>query len=685
MDFKKKPKTKFKDIDKVTKKEARGEIEALREGLEYHNHLYYVKNQPAISDATYDKLFRRLQQLEEAYPEFHSETSPTCKVGAKPVDRLKKTKHIAPMRSLNAALEKNEVEEFYKSVRRNTEKKRLALVLEPKFDGLSVEVVYEKGTFKYGATRGDGETGEDVSENLKTIRALPLHLQDGDAIPSLLAVRGEVYFHRREFQDLNEQRIGRGEEPFANPRNAAAGVVRQLDSRKVADKPLDIVFYEILDIQGKEFSSHWEGLKQFPKWGLQTDAHNKKCTSFEKIATYHRKLAEQRDDLDYEIDGVVIKVDNLGLRKDLGTRQRSPRWALAWKFAPKEEITRLEKIAVQVGRTGILTPVALLQPVDVGAVTVSRATLHNENEVRRKDVRVGDKVRIARAGDVIPEVVERIKERGRKRGKKFSMPGKCPACDSDIIREGAYHICPAGLSCPPQLAGHIIHYASREAMNVEGLGEKTAEQLVSQELVEDVADLYRLSVDDILQLEGFAKQSASKLHTALQNAKKSRLDRFLYALGIRHVGEHMAQVLAREFRSLDALQAARQEDLKKVAEVGPEVAASVHSFFQQGENRKILGKLAKSGVEVQKMSGRKRGTPLKRKTFVFTGELDRYTRDEAKELVESLGGRATSNVSGKTDYLVAGKNPGSKLEDARKHGTKILDEQAFEQVAELDF
>lgn len=685
MDYKKNPKTKFKDIDKLATKEARNEIEALREGIEYHNHLYYVKNQPAISDAAYDKLFLRLQQLEEAYPEFHSETSPTCKVGAEPLTELNKTKHTAPMLSLNAVLEKDEVEEFLELLRQHAGEELVTLVLEPKFDGLSVEVVYENGAFKYGATRGDGETGEDISENLKTIRALPLHLQDGDTTPSLLAVRGEVYLHGNEFQNLNEKRIEAGEEPFANPRNAAAGVVRQLDSRKVANKPLDIVFYEVLDSKGKEFSSHWEVLKQFPKWGLKTDGYNKKCTSFERIATYHRKLAEEREDLEYEIDGVVIKVDNLNLREDLGTRQRSPRWAIAWKFAPKEEITRLEKIVVQVGRTGILTPVALLQPVDVGGVTVSRATLHNENEVHRKDVRVGDKVRIARAGDVIPEVVERIKERGRKRGKKFSMPGKCPACGSEILREGAYHICAAGLSCPPQLAGRIIHYASREAMNIEGLGEETAKQLVTRGLVEDVADLYGLSVDDILQLEGFARKSAKKLHKAIQNAKEGRLDRFLYALGIRHVGEHMAHVLAREFRSLDALQAATQDELKKVTEVGREVAASVRSFFQQDENRKTLKKLAKSGVEVQKVSGPKQGAPLKGKTFVFTGELDRHTRDEAKQLVESLGGRATSSVSGKTDYVVAGKNPGSKLEDARKHGIKILDEQAFEPIAAPDF
>ncbi|MBM3285645.1 MAG: NAD-dependent DNA ligase LigA, partial [Candidatus Aminicenantes bacterium] len=391
MDFKKNPRTDFKDIKKMTLEEARREVEALREGIEYHNYLYYVKNQPAISDAVFDRLFRRLQEIEEAFPGLQSETSPTRKVGAPPLDRLKKVRHVAPMLSLNSVLKEEEAEDFDRFIRRNTGSENVAYVLEPKFDGFSVEVVYRNGVFERGATRGDGETGEDISENLKTIRALLLRLQqaDGEKMPSFLAVRGEVIMSRKAFQKLNKERIERGETPFANPRNAAAGIMRQLDSKKVADKPLDIFFYDILRVEGREFSSHWEELQRFPEWGLRTEAHNVRCSTLKEIKDYRAKLAAQREELDYEIDGIVIKLDDLKLREMLGTRERSPRWALAWKFPPKKEITTLEEIVVQVGRTGMLTPVALLQPVDVGGVTVSRATLHNEDEVRKKDVRPG--------------------------------------------------------------------------------------------------------------------------------------------------------------------------------------------------------------------------------------------------------------------------------------------------------
>jgi DNA ligase (NAD+) len=679
MDFKHKPKTKFKDADKLSKKEARKEIEALREGIAYHNYLYYIKNKPEISDATYDKLFHRLEELEHAFPALRSDDSPTQKIGAPPVDKLKKVKHAAVMLSLNAALEEHDVKNFIDFVERNTDKKKIAFVVEPKFDGFSVEVVYEKGRFLYGATRGDGETGEDISNNLKTIGPLPLRLQ-GHTIPSFLAVRGEVFMHRKGFQKMNKQRIERGEEPFANPRNAAAGIMRQLDSKKVADKPLDIVFYEILKIKGEDFSSHWDVLHKFPDWGLKTDEHNKKFASYKEIKTYRNKLIEQREKLDYEIDGIVIKLDAYDAREKLGTRQRSPRWALAWKFPPKEEVTRLEDIVVQVGRTGMLTPVALLQPVDVGGVTVSRATLHNEDEVKKKDVRPGDKVQVIRAGDVIPEVLKRIKEKGKKRGKKFSMPERCPVCHTKVVREGAYYFCPNGLSCPAQLVGHLIHYASRQAMNIEGLGEKTVKNLVDKDIVENLADLYQLRVEDLLELEGFAEKSAQQLYQAIQNSKSERLDRFLFALGIRHVGEHVARILARTYRSLDKLIEADLSDLKKTHEIGPEIAESVYEFFQQTKNKNVLQELKKAGLEVQEMPALKKETPLKDKTFVFTGELESYTRDEIKRLVEELGARATSSVSSNTDYLVAGENPGSKLDEAKKHKVKIIDEKEFKKL-----
>ncbi|MFP4082151.1 MAG: NAD-dependent DNA ligase LigA [Candidatus Aminicenantes bacterium] len=681
MDFKKNPNTKFKDIDSMSREEARQQVEALREGIEYHNYLYYVKNQPQISDAVYDKLFHRLQKLEEAFPELQSDTSPTRKIGAKPLDKLKKISHTVPMLSLNAALEEDEVEDFDRFLYRNVDKDKISYVVEPKFDGFSVEVVYREGTFQYGATRGDGEVGEDISENLKTIGPLPMHLQRSDEkeIPSFLSVRAEVFMPKKAFQQLNKERIEKGETPFANPRNAAAGVMRQLDPKKVADKPLDIFFYEILKTEKDEFSSHWEELQVFPKWGLKTDSHNRKCSSIKEVKDYHHKLYEERDELDYEIDGVVIKLDDLKARKELGTRQRSPRWALAWKFPPKKEISTLEDIVVQVGRTGMLTPVALLEPVDVGGVTVSRATLHNQDEVRKKDVRPGDKVRVARAGDVIPEVVERIQEPGKKRGKEFSMPEKCPVCGTEVYREGAYYFCPAGLSCQAQLIGHIIHYASRDAMDIEGLGDKIARQLVEREMVKDIADLYHLSVDRLLELEGFAQKSADNLYKAIQKTKKMRLNRFLYALGIRHVGQHVAQVLAEEFRSLDNLRKVSREDLEKIPEIGPQIAASVENFFSQKENKKVLRRLTETGMEVEKMPPKKE-MPLKGIKFVFTGELEGYSRGEAEKLVENLGGRSTSSVSGETDFVVVGENPGSKLQEAKRRGVKLLDENGFKKL-----
>jgi len=679
LDFKKNPKTEFKDLKKMGKKEARKEAEALREGIEHHDYLYYVKNQPKISDYVYDKLFSRLQELEEAFPDFQSDTSPTRRVGAEPVDKLKKVKHANSMLSLNAALEEKEVKGFDGFVRRNINGDNINYVLEPKFDGFSVEIVYENGTFKYGATRGDGKTGEDISENLKTMGPVPLRLRKNGSLPSLLSVRGEVFMKKGGFQKLNKERIERGEEPFTNPRNAAAGMMRQLDSKKVAGKPFDIFFYDVLKLEGYKLSSHWEMHRQFPQWGLKTSTHIKKTNSFNQIKKYHKKLSGERDRLDYDIDGIVIKLDNFQQRESLGVRERSPRWAIAWKFEPKKEITTLEDIVVQVGRTGILTPVALLEPVDVGGVTISRATLHNEQEVKKKDVLPGDKVRIARAGDVIPEVMERVKGPRRKRGKKFAMPKKCPSCGSKTVKQGAYTICPAGLSCLAQQVGRIIHYASPDALNIAGLGDKTVKRLVENGMVKTIADLYKLSMEDLMKLEGFAKKSATQLYDAIQATKKPRLDRFLYALGIRHVGEWVARVLARKYRSLNALRKANKNELEKTFEVGPEIAESVENFFKQKRNKDVLDQLAKGGVKVQVMPAPKE-LPLKGKMFVFTGSLKSYTRSEVKAKVESLGGQATSSVSGETDYVVAGENPGIKLDEAKKQKVKIIDEKEFRKL-----
>ena len=681
MDFKKNPRTDFEDVTKLSKERARQEIDALREGIEYHDYLYYVKDQPAISDETYDKLFRRLQELEQAFPEFASADSPTNRVAGRPATRLEKVRHAAPMLSLNAVYKGKEVEDFVRMVRREAGSQRIEYTAEPKFDGLSVEIVYEKGAFVRGMTRGDGETGEDISQNIKTIRAVPLRLRDGkQEIPSFLAVRGEVFMRKDEFQKLNKARIEKGEAPFANPRNAAAGTVRQLDPSKVAGMALDIVFYDVLEIRDRSFTSDWEMLQQFPKWGLRTDPHNRRFSSLEQIEQYHADMSEEREKLDYEIDGVVVKLDNYALREKMGTRQRSPRWALAWKFEPKHDVTTLKDIVVQVGRTGVLTPVALLEPVNVGGVTVSRATLHNAGEVRRKDIRIGDTVRIERAGDVIPEVVERIEQPGQKRGKLFSMPKHCPVCGTQVQEEGAYHYCPNSLSCRGQLAARIAHYASRDAMDIEGLGRQTVQELVGREMVKSIADLYRLSVEDLKQVEGFAEKSARQLYEAIQRARKARLDRFLYALGIHRVGQHAVQAVARHLGSMEALENARLQDLEAVTEIGSVTAQSLYDFFHQDQTRKVLHQLYKVGVEVEPMPSRRRSGPLEGKRFVFTGELEQYTRQEAEQLVEQRGGRAAATVSDDVDYVVVGRDPGRKLDEARRKNVRIINEKAFQKL-----
>jgi len=680
MDFKNNPPKKFKNADDMSESDAREEADALKEAIDYHDYLYYVKNQPEISDARYDKLYHRLEELEDTFPKLQSEDSPTRRVGAEPVSKLKKVNHRSPMLSLNAALEKSKVKNFYNFIRKQSPDQSVDLVLEPKFDGFSVELVYEKGVLTYGATRGDGATGEDITQNLKTIHAVPLRLRRTNSIPDLLAVRGEVFMPKKGFQELNKRRVESGEDPFANPRNAAAGIMRQLDSRKVADKPLDIFFYEILAADDYNPSYHWDALAQFYHWGLKTCGENKKSTSFDDISGFYKHMVSGREDLAYDVDGIVIKVNDFGLRQDLGVRHRSPRWAFAWKFPPKEEITILEDIVIQVGRTGILTPVALLQPVDVGGVTVSRATLHNADEVRKKDVRPGDQVRIERAGDVIPEVVKRVKRPGKKRSPAFHMPETCPACGAGVYRDGAYYRCPAGLSCLPQLVDRITHYASRDALDIDGLGKKTAEALVRKELVKDIADLYVLSIKDILSLEGFSDKSSTQLIDAIDKKKSPRLDRFLYGLGIRHVGHHMATVLADRFRSLEKLKSARVKDLERIDEIGPEIAVSVVEFFNRGQNRNVLKKMSAAGVTVTDMPASEKPKLLKGKTVVFTGSLEKYTRSDAQKLVESLGGRASSSVSSKTDYVVAGKDPGRKLDHAKSQNVEILDEKKFEKL-----
>ena len=670
------PFPRFKDAGRLSEKQAGKEIDLLREAIEYHDHQYYIKNKPVISDSEYDRLFKRLRDLEKNFPRFDSELSPTKKVGAPPVEKLKKRKHAAAMLSLSSSADEKDIREFIGRMKKKLSAKKAGFVLEPKFDGLSVEIAYEDGEFRYGATRGDGETGEDISENVKTIRSMPLRLQDGSDYPGRLHLRGEILLTKEGFRNLNKLRLEKGKDAFANPRNAASGLVRQLDSKKVKDADLEIFFFEIIGDEAADFESHWAMLKQFPEWGLKTSSLNRKCTSYDEVEKYYDEISAKLEDLDFEIDGVVIKLDDRKMRGDIGVRQNNPRWAYAWKFKPKKEITTITDIIVQVGRTGILTPVALLEPVDVGGVTVSRASLHNEQEVKKKDIRKGDKVRVIRAGDVIPEVAERLSMKGQKREEPFQMPGKCPSCGTELVREGAYTLCPAGLSCDAQMKESIIHFASKEGMDIMNLGEKIIEQLLEKGMVSTIPDLYRLNKNDLEKLEGFADKAAGRLYESLQESKSVSLEKFIYALGIRHTGKRIAGILADEYRSVEALKKAGYDELAEINEIGTEIAESVSHFFASKANVKMIDELTDLGVEIQKgkkkISGR-----LKDKVFVLTGELENYTRQEAKEKIESLGGRATSAVSDQTDYLVVGKDPGTKKEEADKHDVQMLNEKEF--------
>jgi DNA ligase (NAD+) len=586
------------------------------------------------------------------------------------------------MLSLQSVAESRDIAAFDRTVRREVSAEGKSLyVVEPKFDGLSVEVVYDEGRLRYGATRGDGTTGEDVTNNLTTIRTVPLILRRTANPPAHLAVRGEVLLPRSGFLGVNKERIENSEEPFANPRNAAAGAIRNLDPAMAARLPLAIFFYDVLESSEEIARRHWDTLERLNRWGLRTNPLNRRCGSEEDIRRYYEEMSGRREELDYEMDGIVVKVDDLGARQKLGVRQRSPRWAIAYKFPAKREETLLRDIVVQVGRTGTLTPVALLDPVEIGGVTVSRATLHNEGQVRHKDIRPGDRVRVMRAGDVIPEVVERVSS-PTKRPRRFSMPKKCPSCGSPVRAEGAYHLCTAGLSCPAQLVGRLTHYASRAALDIENLGTRTAHQLVERGMVKRLSDLYRLTPERLEELEGFAGKSARKLYEAIRGTKRPRLDRFIYALGIPDVGEHIAGVLAARYDSFDRLRKADEGELRRIGEIGPEVARSVAGFFGDTTNGRELDRLLEAGVAPRPVRrGAGRGA-LRGKTIVLTGELKRYTRREARERVEAQGGHASSSVSGNTDLVVVGANPGSKLDEARKRGVRTIDEKAFRELVE---
>ena len=661
----------------MTTPEARERIEALRSQIRRHDHLYYVKGHPSISDAAYDKLLRELSELEEKFPDLKTPDSPTERVSGRVQQAFGEVRHLAPMLSLESLMNEDEVREFGKRMEKGLGLSRVGYMAEPKFDGLSVELVYREGRFLRGSTRGDGAVGEDVSENLKTIRSLPLSLFTQERPASgTVSVRAEAIMRLEEFESLNRRITEMGKEPFANPRNAASGSLRQLDTRVTASRPLDLFAYDVMYADSVAIRSQREALDLLAEWGFRVDPTSRLCESLDEVVAYHRELEAKRDDLDYEIDGIVVKVDRRDQQAELGSRSRSPRWAVAFKFAPRQEVTEVMDIAVSVGRTGKLTPVALLRPVDVSGVTVSRATLHNQDEVRKKDVRVSDRVRIQRAGDVIPEVVEVLLEHRKGDPPEFQMTTVCPVCGSSVELKGAYHVCTGGWSCRAQQTGRIQHFASRGAMEIDFLGEKTVAQLVERGLVRDLSDLYRLEKKDLLELDGFAEKSAENLVNAIEASKKAPLDRFLYGLGIGNVGQHVAQVLASHFGSLARIMDAKEGELLSVHEIGEEVARSVVDYFTDEKNRRVIEDMQRNGLDLVWEASQKEKT-LAGTRVVFTGTLPKLHRDEAKRMVEERGGRVTSSVSKNTSFVVVGEDAGSKAEKARELGVKVVSEDEF--------
>jgi len=656
--------------------EARKRVEELRREIREHDYYYYVLDNPRISDREYDALVRELEKLEKQYPELITPDSPTQRVGGEPLSEFKTVRHPVPLLSLANAFEPAELKDFDRRVRQLAGT-QVDYVVEPKIDGLTVVLTYENGVLVQGATRGDGAVGEDVTENLRTIRMLPLSLPDA---PSRLVVRGEAFMSKKAFLRLNEERDSRGELPFANPRNAAAGSIRQLDPRITASRPLGIFTYQVLVSEGVTLETQAEVLKYLEQVGLPVQEHCRHCRNIDEVIDYCTDWIEKRHSLAYEIDGMVVKVNSLRLQDALGSTAKSPRWAIAYKFPAEQVVTRILDIMVRVGRTGVLTPTAILEPVQVGGVTVGRATLHNEDMIREKDIRIGDFVVVQRAGDVIPEVVRVLTERRTGKERDFRMPDRCPECGSRVVRpEGEVAVRCTGIACPAQLKELILHFVSRDGMDIEGIGPALVTQLVDRGLVEDPADLYFLNKAEIIGLERMGERSAENLLRAIEKSKGRGLAPLLFALGIRFVGTRAAEILAERFGSMEALSRASAEELTAIPEIGPKIAASIVAFFQEDQTRRVIEKLRQAGVkmEQEKPAAGPRDLRLAGKQFVLTGTLSSFTRSEAEGLIRRLGGKVSSSVSKKTDYVVVGENPGQKYDRARELGITILDEAGF--------
>jgi len=657
-------------------------IQELREQINYHNYRYYVLDNPEISDAQYDRLFDRLLELEKQYPELVTPESPTQRVGATPLDEFKTVSHSLPMLSLNKATSEAEFLDFHRRVAElsGVSAREIKYAVEPKFDGLAVELVYEEGLLSLGSTRGDGVVGEDVTLNLRTIKSVPLKLMEKPN-PDLIEVRGEVIMTKVDFEKLNKERMEKGEPLFANPRNAAAGSVRQLDPKITSTRPLNMFAYATGRVLGKELTTHWDSLLYLKQLGLKISQFAELCGSVSQVKEFYERILNLRNDLPYEIDGIVIKVNDFALQRKLGELSRSPRWAVAWKFPAQQEHTRIRDIIISVGRTGALTPVALLEPVRVGGVEVSRASLHNEDEIRKKDIKIGDSVVVQRAGDVIPEVVKVIASNRTGKEKRFSMPEECPVCGSRVERpEGeAIHRC-TGIACPAQIKENLAHFVSKGAMDMDGLGYKFLEQMVDKGIIKDQADLYFLRKEDLMKMDRMGDKLAENLLEAIDKSRNPTLTNLVYALGIRNVGYHLAGVLAKNFESIDNLADQSVEDLSQVHEIGPIVARSIYNFFHNLKNLRVLEKLEKAGVKFPIEESVAKGTALSDKNFVLTGGLDSFTRTEARKIIEDLGGRVTSSVSKKTDFVIVGKDPGSKYDDALRLGVRTLGEDEFKKM-----
>ncbi|MCG1011107.1 NAD-dependent DNA ligase LigA [Tepidanaerobacter sp. GT38] len=665
----------------MDKAQAERRIQELRQIINHHNHLYYVLDNPEIPDAEYDKLMRELIDLESQFPELIVPDSPTQRIGGEPLAAFKRVTHREPMISLADAFSEGDLRDFHRRVT-SVVGDQVEYVVELKIDGLAISLTYENGILVTAATRGDGLVGEDVTHNVKTIKSVPLRINPPSGkFPSVIEVRGEIYLPKEGFKKLNEEREDMELVPFANPRNAAAGSIRQLDPKVAAKRPLSTFIYGIGYVEGIQFETHHEVLEFYKACGFRVNPHIKLFNSFDDVIDYCMSWREKRDLLPYEIDGMVIKVNSLQFQKMLGSTAKNPRWAIAYKFPAEQKVSVIEDIIVSVGRTGILTPNAVLKPVNIAGSTVSRATLHNEDYIKEKDIRIGDSVIVQKAGDIIPEVVEVIKEKRTGSEKEFKMPHHCPECGAEVIRipgEAAYRC--TGVSCPAQIRRSIIHFASRDAMDIRGLGPAVVSLLLSAGLVKDVSDIYFLKKEDLIPLERMGEKSADNLINAIQDSKKQPLSRLVYALGIPFIGSKASFLLAQAFGSMDKLKAATYDELIKIPEIGTKMAESIVTFFKQEQTNNLLERLKNAGVNMEEQKRSEGIRLLENLTFVLTGTLEKYSRNEAKEIIESLGGRVTSSVSKKTDYVVVGKDPGSKYDKAVELGVKIIDENEFDKL-----